>query len=133
MSLIHAPISYGELLDKITILEIKSERIADAHKLRNVRDELALLNNAARSAGLDLDAVADIKAQLKAVNERLWKIEDDIRDQERRSDFGPAFIALARAVYIENDLRADLKKQLNIRLGSRIQEEKSYADYRQPD
>jgi hypothetical protein len=119
----------GELIDKITILEIKSERIADAGKLKNVRVELDVLA-AARDAAMAASAeLADLTAQLKQVNEALWEIEDAIRDCERGQDFGPKFIELARSVYHSNDRRAALKRQINELLGSKLIEEKSYAAY----
>ena len=130
MSEILVPVSFGELLDKIAILQIKSERMADPAKLANVRKELDALSATwleHPAAGQD---VLELRAQLKAVNERLWEIEDDIRDCERRQDFGAEFIRLARAVYFENDERASLKKQINLALGSAYVEEKSYQDYK---
>ena len=122
-------IAPGELIDKITILEIKSERITDAGKLKNVRVELQVLE-AARDAAMAASAeLADLTAQLKQVNEALWEIEDAIRDCERGQDFGPKFIELARSVYHSNDRRAALKRQINELLGSKLIEEKSYAAY----
>jgi hypothetical protein len=129
MELIHIPMSPGELLDKITILEIKSERMTDETKLANVRTELALLNETWSSAVADDDTVREIHQRLKSVNEELWEIEDDIRDKERAREFDERFIELARAVYYTNDRRADAKKELNTHLGSTIVEEKSYQDY----
>ena len=126
---IKVPVSFGEVLDKITILEIKSERIKDEEKLRNVRLELAELSAVWDSAVKDQSVIADLRAQLKAVNEELWVIEDEIRDQEAAQDFGSKFIELARAVYVTNDKRAALKKEINLALGSRFVEEKSYQDY----
>lgn len=122
------PVSPGELLDKITILRIKSQRMTDAAKLANVRHELALLEQtwaASGGAGVDEEIAA-----LTRVNARLWDIEDRIRDQEREQAFDQVFIDLARAVYVENDERAAIKKRINTRLGSKIVEEKSYRDYR---
>ena len=125
-----APISPGELCDKITILRIKSERMSDPAKLANVRTELAVLESTWKASGLAGPTVdAEITA-LHAVNARLWEIEDDIRECERRTDFGPEFIRLARSVYIENDERAAIKKRINIALGATLVEEKSYAKYR---
>jgi Family of unknown function (DUF6165) len=124
------PISPGELVDKITILEIKSQRIGDATKLANVRTELALLMETWQASPW---AAVDISAEwasLRAVNEKLWVIEDQIRDKERDAVFDQEFIELARAVYINNDERAAIKKRINVRLGSTLVEEKSYADYR---
>jgi len=126
---IKVPVSPGELLDKITILRIKSRRMSDPLKLHNVRLELAALEDtwagsAFASAGID----ADVQALLE-VNERLWAIEDDIRDKERAQSFDADFIRLARAVYIENDERAAIKRRINVKLGSAIVEEKSYRPY----
>lgn len=130
MSEITVTVSPGELLDKITILRIKSKRISDADKLANVRVELKLLEQTwAASAYAKIDVAADVSALLQ-VNERLWMIEDDIRDKERVQVFDAQFIALARAVYFENDARAAIKRRLNVKLGSRIVEEKSYTEYK---
>lgn len=126
---IKVPVSFGEVLDKITILEIKSERIKDEAKLKNVRLELDELSATWDEAVTDPSAIADLRKQLKAVNEELWVIEDDIRDQEAAQDFGARFIELARAVYVTNDKRAAIKKDVNVALGSRFVEEKSYQDY----
>ncbi|MEP1216519.1 MAG: DUF6165 family protein [Marinobacter sp.] len=126
---IKVPVSFGEVLDKITILEIKSERIADPEKVRNVRLELDELSATWNEAVQDQAAIADLRKQLKSVNEELWEIEDDIRDQEAAQDFGARFIELARAVYVTNDKRAAIKKEVNLALGSRFVEEKSYQDY----
>jgi hypothetical protein len=124
------PVSPGELLDKLTILRIKSARMSDAGKLANVRHELALLEQTWRKAvPQERQPLADEQA-LTAVNTRLWVIEDDIRLQEAAQDFGPRFIELARAVYVENDERAAIKKRVNVALGSAIVEEKSYRPYR---
>jgi hypothetical protein len=130
MNEIKVPISPGELLDKISILRIKSQRMADPKKLANVRLELGALEatwKASPYAGIDIDG--DLNALL-AVNERLWTIEDDIRDKERAQTFDAEFISLARSVYIENDERAAIKRRLNLKLGSSLVEEKSYAEYR---
>lgn len=124
------PVSPGELLDKITILRIKVARIQDAAKLANVRLELALLEQTWRqSGGADQNVSADEYA-LQQVNERLWDIEDRIRDKEARQSFDRDFIELARAVYLANDERAAIKKRINTQLGSRLVEEKSYKQYR---
>lgn len=130
MSEIKVPISPGELLDKLTILRIKSKRISDAKKLANVRLELGELEqtwSASSFSKIDIDA--DIDA-LQAVNEKLWVIEDDIRDKERAQAFDAEFIRLARAVYVENDERAAIKRRINLTLGSTLVEEKSYAPYK---
>jgi hypothetical protein len=130
MSEISVPVSPGELLDKITILRIKSKRMSDAGKLANVRLELKVLEETwAASAYAKADIAADLNALLQ-VNERLWVIEDDIRDKERAKQFDAQFVRLARAVYVENDERAAIKKRINVKLGSSIVEEKSYADYK---
>jgi hypothetical protein len=126
------PISPGELLDKITILRIKSARMRDAAKLQNVRLELELLEKTWRESGCATPEVAADEQALQAVNERLWDIEDRIRDEERAGTFGETFIGLARAVYIENDERAAIKREINLKLGSTLVEEKSYQDYRAP-
>jgi hypothetical protein len=130
MNEIKVPISPGELLDKITILRIKSQRMTDPKKLVNVRVELAALEETWRaSAYAAIDVGGDVSALL-AVNERLWSIEDDIRDKERAQAFDDEFVRLARAVYIENDERAAIKRRLNVKLGSSLIEEKSYAEYK---
>ena len=130
MSEILVPVSPGEVLDKITILRIKAARITDAAKLANVRRELELLERTWASSPYGAKDVAKDEAALQAVNERLWDIEDRIRDKERATSFDAGFIELARAVYIENDERAAIKKRVNTALGSTIVEEKSYAQYR---
>ncbi len=119
----------GELIDKITILEIKSERMSDPAKLRNVRHELDVLSRAQRAGMQDSAELHRLWAELKAINESLWVIEDDIRDCEGKKDFGPTFIELARAVYITNDKRAAVKKQINLLTGATIVEEKSYKEF----
>ncbi|MBT6157491.1 MAG: hypothetical protein HOL01_12180 [Planctomycetaceae bacterium] len=129
MSPILVEIAPGELIDRMTILEIKSERITDAAKLANVRIELETLQRARDADVPASDQLDRLTAELKAVNEALWEIEDDIRDCERAQDFGPRFIELARSVYVTNDQRAALKREINDLLGSRIVEEKSYASY----
>lgn len=123
------PIAPGELLDKISILEIKAERIADSAPLANVKHELGLLSELWHKTSLENAQIAELRTQLKHINEHLWQIEDDIRDCERVGDFGETFIKLARAVYQTNDRRAAVKKQINLALGSAIVEEKSYQDY----
>ena len=130
MSEILVPVSPGEVLDKITILRIKAARIADAAKLANVKRELDLLERTWAESPYGAKDVAKDEAALQAVNERLWDIEDRIRDKERAKSFDAGFIELARAVYIENDERAAIKKRVNTALGSTIVEEKSYAQYR---
>ena len=129
MENIRVPVSPGEVLDKITILEIKSERMTDPQKLANVRVELGLLRETWAAAITEDDTIRDLHAQLKEINEALWEIEDDIRDKERAKEFDERFIELARAVYFTNDRRSEVKKKLNLHLGSQIVEEKSYQDY----
>ena len=130
MSLIQTPVSYGELLDKITILEIKSSRIADAAKLANVRNELELLNAIWSGSHVSTIDIAHERAQLLAINQALWDIEDAIRLKERAQAFDQEFIELARSVYFRNDERAACKRAINLKLGSELVEEKSYQDYR---
>ena len=121
------PVSLGELLDKITILQIKSERILVESKLVNIRNELqALLQTCAAQK---IKVGHPLVLELRGVNEKLWKIEDDIRDLERAKNFGPEFVALARAVYVTNDLRFELKSKINKAMGSAFSEEKSYQQY----
>ena len=130
MSEIKVPISPGELLDKITILRIKSQRMSDPVKVANVSLELRALEATwSNSAYARIDIESEVTALLK-VNERLWVIEDDIRDKERAQAFDAEFIRLARAVYFENDERAAIKRRINTTLGSSIVEEKSYRDYK---
>jgi hypothetical protein len=124
------PISPGELIDKITILEIKSQRMTDAAKLHNVRTELNLLSETWKVSPFSATDISTEWAGLRDVNARLWDIEDRIRDKERDGLFDAEFIELARAVYVTNDERAAIKKQINTKLGSALVEEKSYADYK---
>ncbi len=129
--LIQAPISLGELIDKITILEIKAVNIGDEAKLKNVNHELNVLNQKIDEL-LDAEGqakLAPLKKALKDINQELWVIEDDIRDCEYVKDFGDKFIQLARAVYVTNDKRASAKKEINLAFGSELIEEKSYKDY----
>ena len=130
MSELLVPVSYGELLDKIAILQIKSERMSDAVKLANVRKEFDALTSTWAAHPAAITDISDLRAALKAVNERLWVIEDDIRLKEKAQAFDAEFVRLARAVYFENDERAKIKKDINVALGSAYVEEKSYQDYR---
>jgi hypothetical protein len=130
MNDILVPISPGELLDKITILRIKVARIQDAAKLANVKLELSLLEKTWKDSGCATAAVTADEHALQAVNERLWDIEDRIRDKEAHQTFDRDFIELARSVYVCNDERAAVKKRINQQLGSRLVEEKSYKQYR---
>ena len=129
MSEILVPVSFGELLDKIAILQIKSERMRDEAKLANVRNELSALERTWMAHPAAGHNIVELRAALKAVNERLWVIEDDIRIKEKAQAFDDEFIRLARAVYFENDTRAKVKKDINLALGSAYVEEKSYQDY----
>ncbi|MBB3226865.1 hypothetical protein FHW69_001466 [Luteibacter sp. Sphag1AF] len=129
MSLIQVPVSYGELIDKITILEIKSQQIKDETKLANVLNELDLLKATwANNSASETDITAQW-TRLREVNQQLWDIEDRIRVKERAQAFDKEFIELARAVYFRNDERAAAKKDINVTLGSQLVEEKSYQDY----
>lgn len=129
MQTILVEIAPGELIDKITILEIKAEQIRDAAKLANVRTELEILA-AARDKAIAVSAqLGELTRQLKQVNQELWGIEDEIRLCEKAQDFGSRFVELARSVYFQNDRRAALKRQINELLGSRIIEEKAYQPY----
>ncbi|MFN7550042.1 MAG: DUF6165 family protein [Pseudomonadota bacterium] len=129
MFLINTPVSFGELIDKITILEIKAQRIAEPAKLANVRRELDLLAATWAAHQASVADISDLRSALRMVNERLWVIEDDIRVKEQRQEFDAVFIRLARSVYFENDERARIKRAINERLGSSLVEEKSYQDY----
>ena len=123
------PASAGELIDKITILEIKLKNIVDPVKNRNVAVELAALSKCFEENIIQSNEIEKLKTNLKQVNRALWNIEDDIRQCEQADEFGEKFVELARSVYRQNDKRAALKKEINILLGSSIIEEKSYADY----
>jgi hypothetical protein len=126
---IQVPISPGELLDKITILRIKAARMKDPEKVANVRHELALLEQTWKDSGAAAANLGTAETDLMRVNEKLWVIEDEIRDEERAKRFTEKFIELARAVYFTNDERAAIKKRINTSLGSTIVEEKSYQQY----
>ena len=129
MADISIPVSPGELLDKITILEIKAKQISDKKKLSNVESELKLLNQIWQESRFNSKDLQQLKQQLKANNQSLWDIEDRIRIKESKKEFDEEFIELARSIYIQNDRRAATKKSINQQLGSSIIEEKSYADY----
>ena len=127
---IQATISFGEFLDKLTILEIKSERIKDSQKLQNIKNELNIVKELwQKNSASNIDISSELSA-LKKVNEKLWGIEDAIRDKERQQAFDQEFIDLARSVYFENDDRASIKREINVKLGSDLIEEKSYSDYK---
>jgi hypothetical protein len=130
MSTISTPVSYGELIDKITILEIKAVQIRDPAKLANVRTELDLLNTTWAAHPASHTDISAERAQLLAVNQALWDIEDHIRVKEKAKAFDAEFIELARSVYFRNDERAAVKRAINEKLGSTLVEEKSYQDYR---
>ena len=132
MDTLLVPVSPGELLDKITILRIKSERVRDPVKLDNVRRELELLELTRRNALTGDSELAAEEAQLSQVNAELWDIEDRIRELEAQQRFDADFIRLARSVYLRNDERAAIKHRINRKLNSTILEEKSYQPYRKP-
>jgi hypothetical protein len=120
--MIEVPVSVGEVLDKISILEIKSERITDPAKLANVLRELDHLTLAAQGY-----RAPELEVELKHINQRLWGVEDELRLMEKHQDFGPEFVKLARSVYVLNDQRATIKRRINLAVGSELVEEKSYA------
>ena len=122
-------VSYGELIDKITILEIKSERVEDDAKLQNIQHELAILSEAWINSGVDQQAIAIERTALKQINEKLWDVEDEIRRKEAANAFDDDFIRMARSVYRTNDERSSLKRAINDRFGSGLVEEKSYQPY----
>lgn len=124
-----AEISFGELIDKITILTIKSQRITNPDKLKNIYKELRSLKKTYNTSIGNHNAIPTLQALLQEINEKLWDIEDAIRIEERAEEFGDKFIALARSVYLTNDQRFEIKKQIDLVLGSAITEEKSYARY----
>jgi hypothetical protein len=126
---IQVEVSVGEFLDKMVILEIKSERIKDAEKLKSIHKELDILRSAWKNSPFSQNDLSKELAQLKKINETLWVIEDDIRDKERQKTFDEEFIQLARSVYINNDERAAVKKAINLKVGSELIEEKSYSAY----
>ncbi len=126
---VNVPVSWGELLDKVTILQIKAEKITDAGKLANVKNELQALQGVIEAAGELQQDVLDAMDGLRDANTKLWDIEDNIRACEREKRFDEEFIRLARSVYYTNDRRAELKKQINSMLDSGLVEEKSYEDY----
>ncbi|GAB4011307.1 MAG: DUF6165 family protein [Bdellovibrio sp.] len=124
---VQCPISIGELIDKLTILKIKSERITDQNKLELVAQEINELESTLDN--LKLKDLESLYEELKKTNETLWEIEDKIRDKERAKKFDDEFISLARAVYITNDQRFEIKNKINYRFGSLIKEVKSYQEY----
>lgn len=126
---VNVEISIGEFFDKITILEIKQERIRDAAKLENINRELGYLNELLDGLPYSRSDVEGEVAELKTINEKLWVIEDDIREKESKKTFDEGFIELARAVYHTNDRRSEVKRDINLKLGSDFVEEKSYEQY----
>ncbi len=126
---LQVPVSVGEVLDKITILQIKLAHISDAAKRANIQNELDALLPLVAGDAFTTDQMQALMAELKSVNEVLWDIEDDIREKEAAKSFDAEFIRLARAVYITNDKRAEIKKQINLATGSALVEEKSYESY----
>ena len=126
---LHVPVSVGEVLDKITILQIKLAHISDTNKRVNIQNELDALLPLMAGDGFATDEMQGLMAELKSVNEALWHIEDDIREKEAAKSFDAEFIKLARAVYVTNDKRAEIKKQINLATGSALTEEKSYESY----
>ena len=126
---LQVPVSVGEVLDKITILQIKLAHISDANKRVNIQNELDALLPLVAGDGFTTDEMQGLVAELKSVNKALWDIEDDIREKEAAKNFDAEFIKLARAVYVTNDKRAEIKKQINLATGSALIEEKSYESY----
>ena len=126
---LQVPVSVGEVLDKITILQIKLAHISDAAKRANIQNELDALLPLVAGDAFITDQMQALMAELKSVNEALWDIEDDIREKEAAKSFDAEFIRLARAVYVTNDRRAEIKKQINLATGSDLVEEKSYESY----
>jgi len=123
------PVSWGELLDKIAILEIKRERLRSSEAVANTERELAALSPALTALRPPPTGLAELRAALAAVNQRLWTVEDQIREKDAKGDFGPGFVALARSVYRENDERVRIKQAINVLLGSGLVEEKQYSRY----
>ena len=129
MNKIQIETSAGELIDKITILEIKKEFIVDSNKLKNINYKYNLLMKIYNDDISKTDGVSILKTELKNINLSLWKIEDDIRDCERDKIFDNTFVQLARSVYFTNDKRSKVKLEINLLLNSSLVEEKSYKDY----
>jgi hypothetical protein len=126
---VETPVAIGELIDRITILEIKVERFTDAAMTKNAQAELSMLSERRDQAIPQSPTLDALTVQLRAINQRLWDLEDSIRDCERRADFGPDFVAVARGIYRTNDERAAVKRQISVGFGSDLIEEKSYAPY----
>ena len=127
--IVKIPVSVGELVDKITILEIKNKKIKDIKKLSNIKPELKLLNEFFRKKKLNTKLIKKLKNYLYNVNLKLWNVEDKLRDHEYKNKFNQNFVKLARKVYFLNDKRSKIKKDINESVGSKIIEEKSYKEY----
>ena len=127
--MIKVTLSVGELIDKITILQIKNKFIKNKDQLKNINNELSILEPLLKKNKLNTPEINQLLSELYKVNMELWEIEDKIREKERKSDFKDEFITLARSVYITNDKRAKIKKNINLISGSQLIEEKSYAKY----
>tara|TARA_B100000768_G_C11273039_1_gene374399 strand:- start:365 stop:760 length:396 start_codon:yes stop_codon:yes gene_type:complete len=127
--MVNVALSVGELIDKITILKLKIKFIKNKEQLKNINNELDILKPLLKENKLETDEINQLTNQLYEINLKLWKIEDDLRDKERKSEFDDEFIALARSVYFTNDNRAEIKKKINLSSGSTLLEEKSYAKY----
>lgn len=127
--MVNVALSVGELIDKITILKLKIKFIKNKEQLKNINNELNILKPLLKENKLETDEINQLTNQLYEINLKLWKIEDDLRDKERKSEFDDEFIALARSVYFTNDNRAEIKKKINLSSGSTLLEEKSYAKY----
>tara|TARA_B100001059_G_C17336898_1_gene333986 strand:+ start:107 stop:490 length:384 start_codon:yes stop_codon:yes gene_type:complete len=127
--MIKVTLSVGELIDKITILQIKNKFIKNNDQLKNINNELSILEPLLKKNKLNTPEINQLLSELYKVNMELWEIEDQIREKERKSDFKDEFITLARSVYITNDKRAKIKKNINLISGSQLIEEKSYAKY----
>lgn len=127
--IIKAPTSIGDLIDRLSILEIKKERINDLNKIEYVNTELKTLQVLLNEENIDLKKINNLYEEISNINSKLWEIEDDIRECERNKDFGDNFIQLARSVYINNDIRAKIKSKINKEFGSKIMEVKSYQEY----
>ena len=127
--MINVLLSIGELIDKITILRLKMQFIKNKEQLKNIKNELCILEPLLKENSLETHEINQLTNELYEINLKLWKIEDDLRDKERKSEFDDEFIALARSVYFTNDSRAEIKKKINVSSGSKLLEEKSYAKY----
>ena len=127
--IVKVPTSIGDLIDRLSILEIKKERITDLDKVKYINIELDALKLIIKEENIDIKRIKNLYEEISNINLKLWKIEDNIRECERNKDFGNKFIQLARSIYKNNDLRANVKKQINKEFGSKIMEVKSYKEY----